>query len=133
MSDRKPLDYVMERMGRTSAVVKDFEAMKVYEIDPEDPHLESTQPIATKTYNNSYFNWNNHDNSSIVDTKQIPFKRKSFDDSTWAVKRGQMVRFHIEDSVKQDSGNRYKFWGLTQTEMKSLSSILNHTQNGLID
>lgn len=112
MSDRKPLDYVMERMGRTSAVVKDFEAMKVYEIDPEDPHLESTQPIATKTYNNSYFNWNNHDNSSIVDTKQIPFKRKSFDDSTWAVKRGQMVRFHIEDSVKQDSGNRYKFWGV---------------------
>jgi len=115
MSDKKPLEYVMDRMGRVSTWVKDFEAMRVYEIDPDDPHLEKITKIEYKSQ--GYWTNTYQPTSTVVDlthVKQLPFKKKSFDDSTWKVKKGEMVKFHVEDSVKHGNSSNYKFWGLDE-------------------
>jgi predicted glutamine amidotransferase len=113
MSDRRALDYVLERAGRLQLAIRDFEPMKVYEIDPEHPtmdqvtHITKSYSVHTSCNGDTWEQWNRRKGLALPPPKDEPktkLKAVSYDDSSWKLKRNKIVRFVVED-LSQTSGN----------------------------
>jgi predicted glutamine amidotransferase len=126
MSDKLALQYIMDRAGRTgTSVVKEFDAMKVYEIDPAKPTISNeTKKISYPPVKTTYYDSTKYHNSweggwegwppnkeAAVKVTHINSKSKSFDDTTWKIKRGQRVKFVVENAILPEGSTNWKFWG----------------------